>query len=84
MRQLGDELRKNKTALGRLVSLEVGKILAEGTGEVQEYIDICDFAVGLSRTFAGSVIPSESRSNLLKNYIMVGSCIFNYIIYQDL
>ena len=49
IRQLGDELRLHKEALGRLVTLEMGKILVEGLGEVQEMIDICDFAVGLSR-----------------------------------
>lgn len=46
-------------ALGRLVSAEMGKILAEGIGEVQEAVDICDYAVGLSRALNGSVIPSE-------------------------
>ncbi len=55
----GQILRKKKKALGRLVSLENGKILAEGEGEVQEAIDICDFAVGLSRALNGQVIPSE-------------------------
>lgn len=43
------------------VSLEMGKILAEGEGEVQEYIDICDYATGLSRMFSGKVIPSERK-----------------------
>ena len=43
------------------LSLEVGKITAEGIGEVQEYIDVCDFAVGLSRMLGGSVMPSESK-----------------------
>lgn len=59
VRLLGDELRANKDALGRLVSLEAGKILAEGAGEVQEMIDICDFAVGLSRQLYGLTIASE-------------------------
>ncbi|PLC50356.1 aldehyde dehydrogenase family protein [Pollutimonas subterranea] len=59
VRLLGDELRANKQALGRLVSMEAGKILAEGTGEVQEMIDICDFAVGLSRQLYGLTIASE-------------------------
>ena len=45
--------------LGKLVSLEMGKILPEGVGEVQEYVDICDYAVGLSRMMEGKVIPSE-------------------------
>jgi aldehyde dehydrogenase (NAD+) len=48
VRQFGDKLRKNKEALGKLVSYEMGKSLQEGYGEVQEMIDICDFAVGLS------------------------------------
>ena len=59
IRLLGDELRRNKKALGRLVALENGKILAEGMGEVQEMIDICDFAVGLSRQLYGLTIASE-------------------------
>ncbi|AYD65809.1 aldehyde dehydrogenase family protein [Achromobacter sp. B7] len=59
IRLLGETLRQNKTALGRLVSLEAGKILAEGEGEVQEMIDICDFAVGLSRQLYGLTIASE-------------------------
>ncbi len=59
LRLLGDELRANKERLGRLVSIEAGKILAEGEGEVQEMIDICDFAVGLSRQLYGLTIASE-------------------------
>ena len=59
VRQIGDELRKNKADLGRLVSLETGKILQEGLGEVQEMIDICDFAVGLSRQLYGLTMHSE-------------------------
>ena len=59
VRQLGEELRANKDALGRLVSLEMGKILSEGLGEVQEMIDICDFAVGLSRQLYGLTMHSE-------------------------
>jgi aldehyde dehydrogenase (NAD+) len=59
VRLLGAELRQNKTALGRLVSIESGKILSEGLGEVQEMIDICDFAVGLSRQLHGLTIASE-------------------------
>ena len=59
VRQIGDRLRHHKQDLGKLVSLEMGKILAEGLGEVQEYIDICDYAVGLSRMLDGKVIPSE-------------------------
>ena len=55
----GDELRASKAALGRLVTIETGKILSEGLGEVQEMIDICDFAVGLSRQLYGLTIASE-------------------------
>ncbi len=59
IRLLAEELRAEKDALGRLVSLECGKILQEGWGEVQEMIDICDFAVGLSRQLYGLTIASE-------------------------
>jgi aldehyde dehydrogenase (NAD+) len=58
-RDLADELRRNKESLGRLVSMEAGKILAEGLGEVQEMIDIADFAVGLSRQLYGLAMHSE-------------------------
>lgn len=59
VRAIGEELRRFKQPLGELVSLEMGKILAEGLGEVQESIDIADFAVGLSRQLPGQVFPSE-------------------------
>src|SRR6266550_4311207 len=59
IRQLGNALRDSKQDLGRLVTLETGKIIAEGEGEVQEMIDICDFAVGLSRQLYGLTIASE-------------------------
>jgi aldehyde dehydrogenase (NAD+) len=59
VRAFADELRVHKDALGRLVSLEAGKIVSEGLGEVQEMIDICDFAVGLSRQLYGRTIASE-------------------------
>jgi aldehyde dehydrogenase (NAD+) len=59
VRVFGEQLRRNKAALGRLVTLESGKILQEGHGEVQEMIDICDFAVGLSRQLYGLTIASE-------------------------
>ena len=62
VRLLGEELRANVDALGRLVTLEAGKILSEGLGEVQEMIDICTFAAGLSRQLAGLTIASE-RAN---------------------
>ena len=59
VRQIGEELRINKQALGELVSYEMGKSLQEGLGEVQEMIDICDFAVGLSRQLHGLTMHSE-------------------------
>lgn len=59
VRLLGEELRAHKDDLGRLVTIECGKILSEGLGEVQEMIDICDFAVGLSRQLYGLTIASE-------------------------
>lgn len=59
VRQIGEELRANKQALGELVSYEMGKSLQEGLGEVQEMIDICDFAVGLSRQLHGLTMHSE-------------------------
>src|SRR3954447_16956787 len=59
VRLLGEELRAAKENLGRLVTLETGKILSEGRGEVQEMIDICDFAVGLSRQLYGLTIATE-------------------------
>lgn len=59
VREVGDELRKMKEPLGKLITLEMGKIVAEGIGEVQEAIDIADFAVGLSRQLYGLTIQSE-------------------------
>ena len=59
VRQFGEKLRQNKEALGKLVSYEMGKSLEEGYGEVQEMIDICDFAVGLSRQLHGLTMHSE-------------------------
>jgi aldehyde dehydrogenase (NAD+) len=63
VRQYGEALRKYKDPLGRLVSYEMGKSLQEGWGEVQEMIDICDFAVGLSRQLYGLTIQSERPSH---------------------
>jgi len=65
IRQIGEALRVHKAALGRLVSLEVGKIVAEGEGEVQEIIDICDMACGLSRSLNGQIIPSERKDHFM-------------------
>ncbi len=59
VRQVGEALRQKKEMLGALVSLEMGKIYTEGLGEVQEMIDICDFAVGLSRNLSGPTLQSE-------------------------
>ncbi len=59
VRQFADALRENKESLGKLVSYEMGKSLQEGYGEVQEMIDICDFAVGLSRQLNGNTMHSE-------------------------
>ena len=63
MRQFGNALRNEKAALGALVSLEMGKSYQEGLGEVQEMIDICDFAVGLSRQLYGLTIKSERTAH---------------------
>jgi aldehyde dehydrogenase (NAD+) len=63
VRLLGDELRAALPQLGRLVTIETGKILSEGLGEVQEMIDICGFASGLSRQLAGLTLPSERLSH---------------------
>lgn len=63
IRVMAEELRRAKSALGRLVTIEVGKTPAEGEGEVQEMIDVCDFAVGLSRQIGGLTLPSERRDH---------------------
>ncbi len=63
VRQIGDALRKHKKDLGLLVSYEMGKVYQEGLGEVQEMIDICDFAVGLSRQLHGFTMHSERPSH---------------------
>ncbi len=65
VRQIGQALREHKEDLGRLVTLENGKILQEGLGEVQEMIDICDFAVGLSRQLYGYTMQSERPEHRL-------------------
>ncbi|KAJ3274848.1 Aldehyde dehydrogenase 7 member B4 [Terramyces sp. JEL0728] len=65
VRQMRVALNEKKQELGTLVALEMGKILPEGLGEVQEYIDICDYAVGLSRSLAGQVIPSERPGHFM-------------------
>ena len=65
VRRLGELLREHKDELGELVSIEAGKIRSEGLGEVQEMIDICDFAVGLSRQLHGLTIASERPGHRL-------------------
>ncbi|MDO6673957.1 aldehyde dehydrogenase family protein [Tenacibaculum sp. 1_MG-2023] len=66
VRQFGNKLRELKEPLGKLVSYEMGKSYQEGLGEVQEMIDICDFAVGLSRQLNGQVIPSERPEHVMR------------------
>jgi aldehyde dehydrogenase (NAD+) len=73
VRLFGEELRAHKAALGRLVSIEAGKIASEGQGEVQEMIDICDFAVGLSRQLHGLAIASERpRHRMMETWHPLG------------
>ncbi|MCD6035680.1 MAG: aldehyde dehydrogenase [Rickettsiales bacterium] len=73
IRIFGNTLRKHKESLGRLVTLECGKILEEGKGEVQEMIDICDFAVGLSRQLYGLTIASERAQHTMEeNWLPLG------------
>ncbi|HJU17319.1 MAG TPA: aldehyde dehydrogenase family protein [Stellaceae bacterium] len=75
VRRFAESLRAHKAALGRLVTLETGKILEEGQGEVQEMIDICDFAVGLSRQLYGRVIASERPGHkMLEAWHPLGPC----------
>ena len=75
VRLLGEELRASKEALGALVTLEVGKIVSEGLGEVQEMIDICDFAVGLSRQLYGLTIASERPGHrMTEQWHPLGPC----------
>jgi L-aminoadipate-semialdehyde dehydrogenase len=76
VRLLGNRLREKKQALGSLVSLETGKILQEGLGEVQEMIDICDFAVGLSRQLYGLTIASERPGHrMAESWHPLGTCV---------
>ena len=64
VRLLGEELRTARADLARLVTIEAGKIVSEGLGEVQEMIDVCDFAVGLSRQLCGLTIATERRASI--------------------
>jgi len=75
VRLLGEELRSAKAELGALVTLETGKITSEGLGEVQEMIDICDFAVGLSRQIYGLTIASERPGHrMMESWHPMGPC----------
>lgn len=75
IRLFGDELRASKAPLGQLITLESGKILSEGLGEVQEMIDICDFAVGLSRQLYGLTIASERPGHrMMETWHPLGVC----------
>ena len=75
VRLLGEELRASKETLGALVTLETGKIVSEGLGEVQEMIDICDFAVGLSRQLCGKTIASERPGHkMAETWHPMGPC----------
>ena len=75
VRLFGEELRASKVALGALVTTEVGKIISEGQGEVQEMIDICDFAVGLSRQLYGLTIASERPGHrMMEIWHPLGPC----------
>jgi aldehyde dehydrogenase family 7 protein A1 len=84
VRQIGEQLRIEKNELAHIISMETGKIKTEALGEVQEAIDICDYAVGLSRMQTGSIIPSErndytlmERYNPLKKHVGIISA-FNF------
>jgi aldehyde dehydrogenase (NAD+) len=75
VRLLAEELRAAKNDLGRLVTLEAGKIVSEGLGEVQEMIDICDFAVGLSRQLYGRTIATErAEHRMMETWHPLGVC----------
>src|SRR5205823_12722707 len=75
VRLFAEELRRHKPALGRLVSIEAGKIVEEGQGEVQEMIDICDFAVGLSRQLYGLTIAAERPGHrMMETWHPLGVC----------
>ena len=75
VRLLGEELRAAKDDLGRLVTLEVGKVVSEGLGEVQEMIDICDYAVGLSRMLTGLTIATERPDHrMMETWHPLGVC----------
>lgn len=65
VRDIGAALRQHKEALAKLIALEVGKVLSEAENEVQEFIDMTEMALGLSRRLEGKTLPSERRRHLL-------------------
>src|SRR5258708_7700278 len=81
VRQIGEALRKNKGALGKLVSYEMGKSYQEGLGEVQEMIDICDFAVGLSRQLHGVTMHSERPRDRKSTRLNSSHQIISYAVF---
>ena len=88
VRQIGEQLRIEKDELAHIISQETGKIKTEALGEVQEAIDICDYAVGLSRMQTGSIIPSErndytlmERYNPLKNMLVLFQHLIFLVLY---
>lgn len=73
VQEIGEKVKKYKSQIGKLVTLEMGKILSEGEGEIQEIIDICDYAFGLSRTIAGKTLPSErDEHTIIENWNPLG------------
>jgi aldehyde dehydrogenase (NAD+) len=83
VRQFSNKLRELKEPLGKLISYEMGKSLQEGYGEVQEMIDICDFAVGLSRQLNGQTMPSERPGHVMSNGIqLVLLVLFLHLTFQ--
>ena len=82
VRILAEELRAAKDDLGRLVTLETGKIVSEGLGEVQEMIDICDFAVGLSRQLYGRTITTERARPPDDGDLASARCLWRHIRFQ--
>ena len=82
VRILAEELRAAKDDLGRLVTLETGKIVSEGLGEVQEMIDICDFAVGLSRQLYGRTIATERAAHRMMESLASARSLWRHLRVQ--
>ena len=80
IRNIANALRQHKAALGTLVAMEMGKTKVEGDGEVQEMIDIADYAVGLSRMLYGKTMPSERKNHRLQEHVnILPECVWTYI-----